>query len=132
MRWGMISHLVFLKFGSINNPLISPGKLRFVKSLNGMSFLPNIEIAPPFWFLSSLKVSENSSVTNLVGGKVLPSFVSGRTRISIFFVMRNFKWSNLPGGGFKFKWSTNRVISTLHHHFAHYLTEFSLSRTNLL
>ena len=72
------SHLVFLKFDSINNPSKLAGKLCFAKSLDGMSFLTSIKIPPPFQFLSSLKGFENLSIRNLDDGPVLFQFCFGK------------------------------------------------------
>lgn len=107
------SHLVFLKLNSINNPLMSPGKLCFLKNLEGMSFLAIINIPPLFQFLSSPRSFEDVSIIKLDGGEVSSAFVSLRTRILMLFVMRGFSWSNLSDKEFIFTWPTTILFALL-------------------
>ena len=76
------NHLLFLKFISTNKPSMSFGKLRFVKSLLGMSLLTYISMPPPFRFRYSRKGKEKPSIRKLDVIKVSSSFVSVSTSIS--------------------------------------------------
>ena len=104
--------MVFLKFNSIQSFDII-WEICFVKSLDGISFLTNAKILPPFRFLSSLISFENPFIRNLNDGKVSSSFFSVWIRISTLFIMRRFSWSNLPGRGFIFKWPAMRLFALL-------------------
>ena len=86
------NHLLFQKFISTNKPSMSFGKLRFVKSLLGMSRLAYISMPPPLWLRSSRKGEEKPSIRKLDVVSISSSFVSVNTNISTWFEIRHFKF----------------------------------------
>ena len=71
---------------------MSFGKLRFVKSLLGMSRLAYISMSPPLWLRSSRKGEEKPSIRKLDVVSISSSFVSVNTNISTWFEIRHFKF----------------------------------------
>lgn len=84
------SHLVFLKFISMNMPSSSLGHSALVICLQGMSSLIKIIMPPEFELLSRRKWLYQSS-TNCFFGKVSSSFVSDIIRISMFSLTMHLK-----------------------------------------
>ena len=90
----------------------------------------------------SLKGLENPSVRNLDDGKISSNSVYVRDRIPIWFIIKSFNWSNLPGREFIFKRISMILFAlfdlsllnshSIYHYFARFLMDFHCSCTSPL